>query len=224
VIQGLTIKSGWHWVAFAAAVAHPIFVSLIGALPFVSPLLRDDHRYFINFWGTDVAAGWIVTLLIVACLRLSGAGTAAIGLRLPRAWVLFLLVLAAIALAVTIGLMPVHSSWAKPPMLPTLPRTHREHWFMLFVVAPSAAVCEEAIYRGLLMRFMATIIGLWPSMIVQALLFAYMHGGFAQPRFLMVNGSILGFLLALLVNWRGDLRAAISIHFLIDAIQFGLVL
>ena len=224
MIQGLTIKSGWHWVAFAAAVAHPIFVSLIGALPFVSPLLyRDDHSYFINFWGTDIAAGWIVTLLIVACLRLSGAGPSAIGLRLPRAWVLFLLVLAAIALAVTIGLMPVHSSSMKPPVLPTLPRTHREHWFMLFVVAPSAAVCEETIYRGLLMRFMATIIALWPAMIVQALLFAYMHGGFAQPRFLMVNGSIVGFLLALLVNWRGDLRAAIGIHFLIDALQFSLV-
>jgi membrane protease YdiL (CAAX protease family) len=186
-------------------------------------LYRDDHSYFINFWGTDIAAGWIVTLLIVACLRLSGAGPSAIGLRLPRAWVLFLLVLAAIALAVTIGLMPVHASSAKLPALPTLPRTHREHWFMLFVVAPSAAVCEETIYRGLLMRFMATIIGLWPAMIVQALLFAYMHGGFAQPRFLMVNGSILGFLLALLVNWRGDLRAAIGIHFLIDALQFSLV-
>ena len=94
---------------------------------------------------------------------------------------------------------------------------------MLLVVAPTAAVCEETIYRGLLMRFMATIIGLWPAMIVQALLFAFMHGGFAQPLFLMIDGAILGFLLALLVNWRGDLRAAISIHFLIDALQFTLL-
>jgi membrane protease YdiL (CAAX protease family) len=60
-------------------------------------------------------------------------------------------------------------------------------------------------------------------MIVQALLFAYMHGGIHQPLFLFANGSILGFLLALLVNWRGDLRAAMSIHFTIDALQFSLI-
>ena len=70
---------------------------------------------------------------------------------------------------------------------------------------------------------MATIVGLWPAMILQAMLFAYMHGGFAQPLFLIVEGSILGFLLALLVRWRGDLRAAICIHFLIDAVQFSLL-
>jgi hypothetical protein len=30
--EGLTIESGWLWLAFAAAVLHPIFVSLIGTL------------------------------------------------------------------------------------------------------------------------------------------------------------------------------------------------
>jgi hypothetical protein len=140
---GLTIKSGWHCIAFAAAVVHPIFVSLIGALPFVSPLFRlDDHSYFISFWGTMVVAGWTVTLIIVTCLRLSAAGAGAIGLRLPSAWVLLLLVLAAIVLAATIRLMLVQAGLMKQP---TLPRTPQEHWFMLFVVAPTAAVCEETI-------------------------------------------------------------------------------
>ena len=223
MIDGLTSKSGWHWAGFVAAIVHPIFVSVIGALPFVSPLFRlDDHAYFVNFWGTVVVAGWTVTFLIVACLRLSGAGPSAIGLRSPSPRILILLGLAALLLAAAIGLMPAHADSVKP-VLPTLPRTHSEHWFMLFVVAPTAAICEETIYRGLLMRFMATIIGLWPAMIVQALLFAYMHGGLAQPLFLIVDGSILGFLLAVLVKWRGDLRAAIGIHFLIDALQFSLV-
>jgi hypothetical protein len=71
VIEGLTIKSGWLWMGFLVALLHPIFVSVIGALPFVSPLFRlDDHAYFMNFWGTVVAAGWTVTLVIVACLLL----------------------------------------------------------------------------------------------------------------------------------------------------------
>ena len=65
--EGLTTESGWLWLAFAAAVLHPIFVSLIGTLPFVSPLFRlNNHAYFINFWGAVIVAAWIVTLVVVA--------------------------------------------------------------------------------------------------------------------------------------------------------------
>ncbi|MGO9605810.1 MAG: lysostaphin resistance A-like protein [Candidatus Binataceae bacterium] len=225
MIQGLTLKSGWVWLAFIAAVVHPIFVSLIGALPFISPLFRsDDHTHFINFWATMVVSAWTVTLIIVVCLRLSGVGLLAIGLWPPRPRVLLLLLLVALAIGGAIHLTPVHTSAMKQPSLPTLAWTHSERYFMLLVVAPTAAICEETIYRGLILRFLATPIGLWPAMIVQALLFAYMHGGVNQPPFLFVNGSILGFLLALLVDWRGNLRAAMAIHFVIDAIQLTLLL
>jgi len=223
-MQGLTIKSGWLWPAFIAAVLHPMFVSMIGTLPFISPLFRlGDHAYFINFWATMVAAAWTVTLIIVVCLSLSGAGPSAIGLELPQPMTLLLLALGAVGVAAAITLMPVHTSSMKQPLLPTLPWTHRERFFMLLVVAPTAAVCEETIYRGFLLSFFRTPTGLWPAMAVQALLFAYMHGGLSQPLFLFVNGSILGFVLGLLVNWRGNLRAAMAIHFLIDAVQLTLV-
>jgi membrane protease YdiL (CAAX protease family) len=128
-----------------------------------------------------------------------------------------------LTLLVAISLMPAHVLSAERSILPTLPRTRSERYFMLLVVAPSEAVCEETIYRGFLLRFLATSIGLWPAMVVQALMFAYMHGGVNQPIFLFVNGSILGFLLALLVNWRGNLRAAMSVHFIIDAVQLTLI-
>jgi membrane protease YdiL (CAAX protease family) len=224
VIEGLTIKSGWLWLGFVVALLHPIFVSVIGALPFISPLFRlEDHAYFTNFWGTVVGAGWTVTLVLIACLRLSGVSVRAIGLQPPQPRILLLLIVAALAFTAAIKLMPVHVPAEKRPVLPSLPWTHSDRWFMLLVVAPTAAICEETIYRGFLLRFLATLIGLWPAMIVQALLFAYMHGGIHQPLFLFANGSILGFLLALLVSWRGDLRAAMSIHFLIDALQFSLI-
>jgi membrane protease YdiL (CAAX protease family) len=223
MIEGLRIKSGWLWLAFAAAVLHPVFVSVIGALPFISPLFRaGDHAYFLNFWLTVVAAAWSVAVIIVACLRLGGTDIRAIGLLPPQPSILLFLLLAASGIAAAIGRMPIHTTSMKP-MLPTLPWTHSERWFMLLAVAPTAALCEETIYRGLLLRFLATPIGVWPAMVVQALLFAYMHGGVAQPIFLFVNGSVLGFLLALLVNWRCNLRAAMSIHFLIDAVQLTLV-
>jgi membrane protease YdiL (CAAX protease family) len=224
MMEGLTTKSGWLWVAFAAAVIHPIFVSVIGALPLVSPLFRqDDHTYFLNFWATVVAAGWIVTLVIVGCLRLSGIGPHPIGLQAPQLRVMLLLAVIALALLVAISLMPAQPVSAEGNILPTLPRTRSERYCMLLVVAPTAAVCEETIYRGFLLRFLATSIGLWPAMVIQALTFAYMHGGVSQPIFLFVNGSILGFLLALLVNWRGNLRAAMSVHFVIDAVQLTLI-
>jgi membrane protease YdiL (CAAX protease family) len=223
VIEGLRIRSGWLWVAFVAAGLHPIFVSAIGALPFISPLFRvGDHAYFLNFWLTMVAAAWTVTVTILLCLRLGGTDSRAIGLLPPQPSILLLLLLAASGVAAAISRMPIHATSMKP-MLPTLPWTHSERWFMLLAVAPTAAFCEETIYRGLLLRFLATPIGVWPAMIVQALLFAYMHGGLNQPPFLFVNGSVLGFLLALLVNWRGNLRAAMAIHFLIDGVQLTLV-
>ncbi len=223
MIEGLTIKSRWLWLAFVIAVLHPIFGSVMGALPFVSPLFHlNDHAYFFIFWSTVVVAEWTVALVIIACLVLSGAGARAIGLQPPRPRILIVLIAVALVLAAAIILTPVQTSSVKRPLLPSLPRTHFERWFMLLVVAPTAAVCEETIYRGLLLRFLAALIGLWPAMIVQSLLFAYMHGGVYQPLFLFVNGSVLGFLIALLVNWRGNLRAAMSVHFLIDALQFTL--
>ena len=222
MIEGIATDSGWLWLAFLVALLHPILVSTIGALPFVSPLL-DDHRYFLNFWGTTVIAAWAATFAIAGCLRLSGVGVRAIGILPPQPRILLILVVIALGLAVAIKLMPPHAAMDKQQTFPSLPWSHRERWFMLLVVAPTAAICEETIYRGLLLRFMTTLIGLWPAMIGQALLFAYMHGGIRQPRFLLINGSIIGFLLALLVNWRGNLRAAMSIHFLIDAVQLSMI-
>jgi membrane protease YdiL (CAAX protease family) len=224
VIQGLTFKSGWLWLAFVAAVVHPLFVSVIGALPFVSPLFRSsDHAHFIDFWAMMVVSAWTVTLIIIACLRLSGVGVRAVGLWPPQPRVLLLLLLMTLGIGAAIDLTPVHTSAMKQPVLPTLPWTHSERYFMLLFVAPTAAICEETIYRGFIFRFLATPIGVWPASMVQALLFAYMHGGVNQPLFLFVNGSILGFLLALLVNWRGNLRAAMAVHFVIDAVQLTLV-
>jgi membrane protease YdiL (CAAX protease family) len=223
MIEGLTINSRWLWLAFVVAGLHPIFGSVIGELPFISPLFRNgDHAYFITFWSTVIVAEWTVALVIIACLVLSGAGARAIGLQPPQPKILVLLIAAALLLAAAITLTPVHASSVMRPVLPSLPWTHFDRWFLLFAVAPTAAFCEETIYRGLLIRFLATLIGLWPAMVVQSLLFAYMHGGVYQPLFLFVNGSVLGFLIALLVNWRGNLRAAMSVHFLIDALQFAL--
>jgi hypothetical protein len=100
MIEGLAIKSRWLWPAFAAAVFHPIFSSVIGALPFISPLFRlDDHAYFLNFWGGVVAVHWTVTLVIVACLSLSGVRVRAVGLEPPQTKTLILLAVAALALA-----------------------------------------------------------------------------------------------------------------------------
>jgi membrane protease YdiL (CAAX protease family) len=224
VIQGLTLKSGWVWPAFIAAMIHPLFVSMIAALPFVSRLVRlGDHAYFLSFWTTMVAAHWTVAVIIVVCLRLSGAGTSAIGLQLPQPKILLVLAAVALGIAAAISRMPVHTSAMKQPLLPTLPWTHAERFFMLLVVAPTAAVCEETIYRGFLLRFVTTLTGFWPAVAVQALLFAYMHGGLSQPLFLFVDGSILGFLFGLLVNWRGNLRTAMALHFLIDAVQLTLI-
>ena len=201
-----------------------MFVSAIGIVPFISPLFRlGDHAYFIKFSATMVAAAWTVTLVIIVCLRLSGAGASAIGLQPPLPMILLLVASGCHVIRRGDNSDPGSHLIMKQPSLPTLPWTHPERYFMLLVVAPTAADCQETIYRGLLLRFLKTPSGLSPAMAAQAVVFAYMHGGLSKPLFLSVNVTILGFLLGLFFPWRRTLRAR-GASSLRDATQITMVL
>lgn len=93
---------------------------------------------------------------------------------------------------------------------------------MVLVMSSTAAVCEEMIYRGFTLAFLRSMIGLWPAVILQAALFAYMHGG----RYQGLAGFLFrfpgGVLLAALAIWRGNLRAWTGVHFVMDAVFFAL--
>ena len=51
---------------------------------------------------------------------------------------------------------------------------------MLFAVAPSAALCEEIVYRGLFLVLLKGPLGFWPANLIQSALFGFHHGGLKQ--------------------------------------------
>lgn len=82
-------------------------------------------------------------------------------------------------------------------------------------LAASAGVVEELFFRGLLQPR----VGLAAS----TAMFALAHLAYDQP-FLLVGVTLLSVLYGLLVRWRQNLWAAITAHFLFDAIQLAIVI
>lgn len=81
---------------------------------------------------------------------------------------------------------------------------------VLFAIQGSA---EEAVTRGFVMQGVASGWGVWAGLLVQAAIFAVLHG--SNPGVTPValgNVAAFGVMLGLLVLWRGTLWAAIGFH------------
>jgi membrane protease YdiL (CAAX protease family) len=128
------------------------------------------------------------------------------------AWfaVLATVVLFALALAAAGGgdLLPKEPP-AAIPWLAGLPLALR------LGLAASAGVVEELFFRGLLQPRI--------GLVASTAMFALAHLAYDQP-FLLVGVTLLSVLYGLLVRWRQNLWAAITAHFLFDAIQLAIVI
>jgi membrane protease YdiL (CAAX protease family) len=109
------------------------------------------------------------------------------------------------------------SEAAATPATAILPQTRTERLAWLLVISPTAAVCEEVIYRGFLLTLLRTALGLPAALLSQAFLFAFHHGAHRQGAALFLLRGAIGIGFGVLVSWRGNLLAAMAIHYLIDA-------
>ena len=101
-----------------------------------------------------------------------------------------------------------------------IPETGREKLWAVLVLAPTAAVCEEWIYRGYLLTQLAkwshSEIFAWiASSVAFGLTHVYQKGAG------MLRAGALGALLAYPVVRTGSLYPAIAAHFLIDAVALA---
>lgn len=80
-------------------------------------------------------------------------------------------------------------------------------WIVLWtaVVAP---LVEEVVCRGLVYRRLRDYVGVWPAVLVSGLMFGIYHGNVVQG----IYASVLGILMALLVEITGSLWASILFH------------
>jgi len=89
-----------------------------------------------------------------------------------------------------------------------------EYVMLLFIIAGSAGICEEILFRGFILRAYEKL-GMWPNIIITALLFSILHlniQNILAPFFL---GIILGFV----VYKTNSIFAGILGHFINNAIS-----
>lgn len=211
----------WHWIGLLAVLWYSIFGGLFFTLgaPFGrAPVYPTDHNRFFTFWSLVYLNEWLFAALVLVCVRKSRAGFESIGLLRPqlRATIWLAIVLVGLAMAFTAAPQGVRLSLATEAQRQSFAWTHGERVFLLVVACLTAPFCEEVMYRGFLLAFLRSVIGLRLAILLQGLLFGYQHavlGGWRGGP----GAAIFGLLIAPLAIMRGDLRAAMAVHFLVDA-------
>jgi len=93
------------------------------------------------------------------------------------------------------------------------PQTPRED--RLFdMVSITAGVCEEILYRGLLLATLVSLVGTWPAVAITSLIFGLGHA--YQGISGIAKTGMVGLVLALFTVFSGSLYIAIVLHAVID--------
>ena len=82
------------------------------------------------------------------------------------------------------------------------------------LVAVTAGICEEIVYRGVLMAVLVPAIGLWPTVGLTSVIFGmgHVYQGFEG----IVKSTLVGLAMALLTVFSGSLFVAIVLHAVVD--------
>jgi len=77
-------------------------------------------------------------------------------------------------------------------------------------VAVTAGVCEEILYRGILLAAMTPLVGMWPAVFISSVIFGLGHA-YQGPAGILKT-SLIGLFLALLTVFSGSLFVAMLLH------------
>ncbi len=83
------------------------------------------------------------------------------------------------------------------------------------IVSITAGVCEEILYRGLLLAILMSLVGTWQAVAISSLIFGLGHA--YQGISGIVKTGMIGLLMACLTVFSGSLFIAIVLHTVIDA-------
>jgi len=186
---------------------------------------RADIRLLprLDLYLSAALSQWLLASLGVLVVVTTGPGLRATGFRavavgpiIPWAIILTLVSLTALGLVVLLERL----NWfpEEPELVRLLmPRTRREKLLAVVLLAPTAALCEEFLYRGYMLNQLLawgiSVPGAWAGSSV-AFGMAHAYQGWNG----MARAALLGGLLALPVVRLGSLYPSIVAHFLIDAV------
>ena len=177
-------------------------------------------------YDTTMILLWVITAVLLGWWLLMGRGAGEIGLHVQVAGWQWLAV--GLSLLVTaIFALYYHRVAGRPD---DLAKVRGELGDLALMVPHDAAelrrfgwlsitagVCEEILYRGLLMTALTAIIGLWPAVFASSLVFGIGHA--YQGALGVLRTGAVGLVLALVVVLTGSLPAAMLMHAVIDLVQ-----
>lgn len=222
--------------------ASPLFVALgvalssvlVGYLVLLLPL-TGRHRYRAlerrlaadpalrqtAYWQ-GIVRQWTLAAGALLLLALTGSSPARVGLTLhvhgmrPLLPGLVGMLVGGTAVALVLRRIPSHTERMLRPVAALLPRTTRERRLFV-VVALTAGVAEEVLYRGFLLDYLVHRPGwlaLTPALIVAGLAFGLAHA-YQGPLGMALTG-LAGYTLAALYVTTGSLLLPIIVHALVD--------
>lgn len=95
-------------------------------------------------------------------------------------------------------------------LAPQTPEENRRFGF----VAVTAGICEEILYRGLLLATLTPVIGVWPAVAATSVIFGLGH--LYQGWVGVAKTGVVGLVMALLTVFSGSLFVAILLHAVVD--------
>jgi membrane protease YdiL (CAAX protease family) len=213
----------------ARVVAFLFILLLIVGVPVLSSSTARDSQVRqmprLPLYLSAAISQWVLAGLGLLTFFLSSLSALSVGFRTLPLLSAFTWAGALVALAVAgIGLvlfLERHGWWPPEAELVCLliPKTRQEKFWSVLLLAPTAALCEEFLYRGFLLAQLTQWLrsGAW-AWAASSLAFglAHVYQGWNG----MARASLLGALLAYPVIHSGSLYPSMLAHGLIDALVF----
>jgi membrane protease YdiL (CAAX protease family) len=212
-----------HVFAITLAVLFPIRAALFGYRRLTDASPDDVPRVRLWLYKQGIAIQWALTALCIALWVWKGRSWPLLGV-VPR----FTWGLIGVAVGFTIVAIYILSQRRKAladeetlarlrrqmqNLERMLPRSERElRWFERLSI--TAGVCEELLYRGYLIWYVSSWIGVVPAALVASVIFGFGHA-YQGPRGILVT-SVVGVFMSAVYLVTGSLVASMVIHALMD--------
>jgi len=221
---GITLIIAWYALAALPWPAQAMTAVLLVLLPALAVAqaralaeLRPDALSRIPVYVSSTTTLWILAFLCVVAADSSGFTPGIIGLRNVApvvfiAWVVVVVGAAAVLLAVG-KILNVQESELLTHLLPV---TRRER-AVFVLLAITAGICEEVVFRGFLIPSLTYVIGsTLAAALLSSVLFGVLHA--YQSPFGAARAALLGFALAAPLLSAGTILPSIVAHIAIDLI------
>jgi membrane protease YdiL (CAAX protease family) len=205
-------------------------LTLVLVFPIVDKVLYFRLRSALQIYAWNILAEWSLVAVCVWVIRRNALTLADFGERLgnpARILIVGGVLLAMMAALVLAGRMQAHQpsaeqlSKAAAPVRKLLPVTGTERTVYI-VMALTAGVCEEFLYRGWLLNLMGAVTGsLWAALLGSSIVFGLAH--LYQGRNGVIGASVLGIVFGTVFITSGSLFPGQALHALMD-LKNGLAL